>query len=61
MAQANIRGFFDEPTFTITYLVSDPATKKAAIIDPSWIMSPAAASLTPVRLTRSWTSLELKG
>ena len=34
MAQANIRGFFDEPTFTITYLVSDPATKKAAIIDP---------------------------
>jgi glyoxylase-like metal-dependent hydrolase (beta-lactamase superfamily II) len=34
MAQATIRGFFDEPTFTITYLVSDPATKKAAIIDP---------------------------
>jgi glyoxylase-like metal-dependent hydrolase (beta-lactamase superfamily II) len=34
MSQANIRGFFDEPTFTITYLVSDPATKKAAIIDP---------------------------
>jgi glyoxylase-like metal-dependent hydrolase (beta-lactamase superfamily II) len=34
MSQADIRGFFDEPTFTITYLVSDPATKKAAIIDP---------------------------
>ncbi|WP_036284380.1 MBL fold metallo-hydrolase [Methylocystis sp. ATCC 49242] len=35
MAQAaNIQAFFDEPTFTITYLVSDPATKKAAIIDP---------------------------
>lgn len=29
-----IRGFFDEATFTITYLVSDPATRKAAIIDP---------------------------
>lgn len=34
MSQANIRGFFDEATFTISYLVSDPATKKAAIIDP---------------------------
>ncbi|MDJ0449688.1 MBL fold metallo-hydrolase [Methylocystis sp. JR02] len=31
---ATIRGFFDEATFTITYLVSDPATKTAAIIDP---------------------------
>jgi glyoxylase-like metal-dependent hydrolase (beta-lactamase superfamily II) len=26
--------FFDEATFTITYLVSDPATARAAIIDP---------------------------
>lgn len=34
MSQAHIRGFFNEPTFTITYLVSDPTTKKAAIIDP---------------------------
>jgi glyoxylase-like metal-dependent hydrolase (beta-lactamase superfamily II) len=34
MLQAEIRAFFDEPTFTVTYLVSDPATKKAAIIDP---------------------------
>ncbi|PPD46481.1 MAG: MBL fold metallo-hydrolase [Methylocystis sp.] len=34
MSQPTIRAFFDEPTFTITYLVCDPATKKAAIIDP---------------------------
>ncbi len=34
MPQAEIRAFFDEPTFTVTYLVWDPATKKAAIIDP---------------------------
>ncbi|MEW6150585.1 MAG: MBL fold metallo-hydrolase, partial [Pseudomonadota bacterium] len=26
--------FFDEPTNTVSYLVADPATKKAAIIDP---------------------------
>ena len=31
--QATIRAFFDEPTNTVSYLVSDPSTKKAAIID----------------------------
>jgi glyoxylase-like metal-dependent hydrolase (beta-lactamase superfamily II) len=30
---ASIRAFFDEPTFTVSYLVWDPATKRAAIID----------------------------
>src|SRR5687768_11731858 len=29
-----IRAFFDEPTNTVSYLVADPATRKAAIIDP---------------------------
>lgn len=29
-----IRAFFDEPTNTVTYLVSDPATGKAVVIDP---------------------------
>ena len=29
-----IKAFFDEPTNTVSYLVSDPATGKAAIIDP---------------------------
>ena len=28
-----VRAFFDEPTFTATYVVSDPATRTAAIID----------------------------
>jgi glyoxylase-like metal-dependent hydrolase (beta-lactamase superfamily II) len=30
----SIRAFFDEPTNTISYLVADPQTKRAAIIDP---------------------------
>lgn len=30
----NVQGFFDPATHTITYLVSDPATGQAAIIDP---------------------------
>jgi glyoxylase-like metal-dependent hydrolase (beta-lactamase superfamily II) len=29
-----IRAFFDEPTNTVSYLVSDPATRRAAVIDP---------------------------
>jgi glyoxylase-like metal-dependent hydrolase (beta-lactamase superfamily II) len=29
-----IIAFFDEPTFTVSYLVVDPATKAAAIVDP---------------------------
>lgn len=29
-----IRGFFDEATNTVSYLVGDPATRQAAIIDP---------------------------
>ena len=35
MAHApHIEAFFDEPTFTVTYLVGDPATRAAAVIDP---------------------------
>ena len=33
-AKPEIRAFFDEPTNTISYLVWDPATKMAAVIDP---------------------------
>jgi glyoxylase-like metal-dependent hydrolase (beta-lactamase superfamily II) len=29
-----IQAFFDEQTFTVTYLVSDPLTRRAVIIDP---------------------------
>jgi glyoxylase-like metal-dependent hydrolase (beta-lactamase superfamily II) len=29
-----IRAFFDEPTNTVSYLVADPATREAAVIDP---------------------------
>jgi glyoxylase-like metal-dependent hydrolase (beta-lactamase superfamily II) len=32
--QPIIRAFFDEPTNTVSYLLADPTTKKAAIIDP---------------------------
>lgn len=34
MSLPAIRAFFDEPTNTVSYLVSDPATRRAAVIDP---------------------------
>ena len=32
-AKPDVKVFFDEPTFTFSYVVSDPATRKAAIVD----------------------------
>ena len=34
MGDPIIRAFFDEPTNTVSYLVADPATRQAAVIDP---------------------------
>lgn len=31
-----VTAFFDEPTFTVTYVVSDPVTRQAAVIDSVW-------------------------
>ena len=33
MTVPQVRAFFDEPTFTVSYLVWDPATKRGAVID----------------------------
>jgi glyoxylase-like metal-dependent hydrolase (beta-lactamase superfamily II) len=38
----NIRAFFDEATFTVSYLVWDPATSAAAVIDPVLDYDPKA-------------------
>ena len=34
MPQLIIHSFFDHPTNTVTHLVADAATKRAAVIDP---------------------------
>lgn len=39
-----VKTFFDEPTFTATHVVFDPATKKAAIIDSVLDFDPAAGA-----------------
>jgi len=42
----NIRGFFDPATFTVTYLVVDEETMRAAIIDPVLDFDQAAGKLS---------------
>lgn len=40
-----IRAFFDEPTFTVSYLVWDPATRRGAVIDPVLDYDPASGEV----------------
>ena len=42
----NVEAFFDKDTWTLTYVVYDPSTKDALIIDPVWDYDPAASKLT---------------
>lgn len=41
-----VQAFFDKATNTVTYLVSDPATRAAAIIDPVLDFDPKAARIS---------------
>jgi glyoxylase-like metal-dependent hydrolase (beta-lactamase superfamily II) len=41
-AKPEIRAFFDEATFTVSYLVGDPATRSAIVIDPVLDFDPAS-------------------
>ena len=43
-----IQSFFDTATNTVTYLVHDPVTRKAAVIDPVLDFDPKAARLSTV-------------
>jgi len=43
--QPIIRAFFDEPTNTVSYIVADPATRQAAIIDPVLDYDPNAGAV----------------
>lgn len=40
-----IRAFFDEPTNTVSYLVGDPVTREAAVIDPVLDFDPASGEV----------------
>ncbi len=42
MAQPHVKAFFDEPTFTVSYVVTDPTTNAAAIVDSVLDYDPAS-------------------
>ena len=42
MTKPNVTAFHDEATFTMTYVVDDPATGRAAVIDPVLDFEPAS-------------------
>ena len=53
----NVQAFFDKATNTVTYLVSDPATKAAAIIDPVLDFDPKAARVSTTSADTLLTAL----
>lgn len=42
MTKPDVSAFFDEATFTVTYVVSDPTTGRAAVVDPVLDFDPAS-------------------
>ena len=46
MSAPVIRAFFDPATFTVTYLVGDPATRQAAVIDPVLDFDPPSGRIS---------------
>ncbi|AYG95972.1 MBL fold metallo-hydrolase [Brevundimonas naejangsanensis] len=57
----DVTGFFDPATHTLTYLVSDPATGAAAIIDPVLDYDPAAARTSTGSIERVLEAVRERG
>jgi len=58
---SDVVGFFDPATHTVTYLLSDPATGAAAIIDPVLDYDPAAARTSTGSIDRVLEALRQRG
>ena len=56
-----IQAFFDEATFTVSYLVSDPATRRAAIIDPVLDYDAKTARTGTASADRILAAIQAKG
>ena len=50
----DITAFFDEATNSVSYLVADPASRAAAVIDPVLDFDLASGVLSTSRQTRFW-------
>lgn len=60
-AHPDVRGFFDPATHTVTYLVSDPATGQAAIIDPVLDYEAATARTSTASIDAVMTAVREAG
>ncbi|MCX5577834.1 MBL fold metallo-hydrolase [Kaistia terrae] len=49
---AQVTGFFDPRTFSIQYVVADPATRRCAIIDPVLDYDEKSGSIAPIHADR---------
>ncbi|MCI3133838.1 MBL fold metallo-hydrolase [Phenylobacterium aquaticum] len=58
---ADVQAFFDTATNTVTYLVSDPATGAAALIDPVLDFVAASGSLSHASADRLLAEIEARG
>jgi glyoxylase-like metal-dependent hydrolase (beta-lactamase superfamily II) len=56
-----VQAFFDEPTFTASYVVYDPATKQAAIVDPVLDYDPDAGRTSTEFVDRIIAYVEEQG
>ena len=56
-----IEGFFDTATHTVTYLVADPATGTAAVIDPVLDFDPASGRTSTASLERVLARIAERG
>ncbi|WP_231733659.1 MBL fold metallo-hydrolase [Sphingomonas sp. CCH9-H8] len=59
--QPVIEAFFDEPTNTVTYLVADPASGDAAVIDPVHDYDPASGEVDSASVDRVLASAASHG
>ena len=57
----DVRGFFDPATHTVTYLISDPATGQAAIIDPVLDFDAASARTSTRSIDAVMAALRSEG
>lgn len=60
-AKPHIRAFFDEATFTVSYLVSDPATRIAAVVDPVLDFDPASGEVDTASVEAILRAAEAEG
>ena len=60
-AEPQISAFFDEPTNSVSYLVADPETRRAAVIDPVLDYDPASGEVATRSAERILAAAEEQG